>query len=182
MKLLKQSDNHSAATRARGWSGLNLVPLLLCSALSGCASSWGNSPPSSLSPISSQGNNSASGQPPSSSAPPPPISDGAHPNQSITDLFRDSTTTTAAAPISDGAHPNQSITDLFRDSSSPQTPNVPRPPSSYTPVGQPYSPPGQSANGAPQAAGSSATAATAPPPPISDGAHPNQSITDLFRQ
>jgi hypothetical protein len=73
--------------------------------------------------------------------------------------------------VSDGAHPNQSITDLFQDSTSP--PNVPRPPSSYTPVGQSYSPSGQPTY-----------AASSPPPqsaPVSDGAHPNQSITDLFR-
>jgi hypothetical protein len=150
METLKQPNDYGAAG-ARGRSGLNAASLLLCSVLAGCASSWrnpapsANSPPSSWSPIPSQTNNSVAGQPPS-----------------------------PAPPISDGVHPNQSITDLFRDAPPPESPNVPRPPSSYTPVGQPYTPPGQPAYGAP------ATASL--PPPISDGVHPNQSITDLFRQ
>jgi hypothetical protein len=150
MARLKQPNNHGTA-EARGRSGLNAASLLLCSVLAGCASSWSSNP--------SQMNNSIAAQPPSA-APPAP-------------------------PISDGVHPNQSITDLFRDTPSPVAPNVPRPPSSYTPVGQPYSPPGQPAYGASQAAAApppSATTSASPPPPISDGVHPNQSITDLFRQ
>ena len=159
METLKQPNDYGAAG-ARGRSGLNAASLLLCSVLAGCASSWRNpapstnSPPSSWSPIPSQTNNSVAGQPPS-----------------------------PAPPISDGVHPNQSITDLFRDAPPPESPNVPRPPSSYTPVGQPYSPPGQPTYGASQAVGTPPSSATASsPPPISDGVHPNQSITDLFRQ
>jgi hypothetical protein len=149
MARLKQPNNHGTA-EARGRSGLKAASLLLCSVLAGCASSWSSNP--------SQTNNSIAGQQPSAAAPAP--------------------------PISDGVHPNQSITDLFHDTPSPVSPNVPRPPSSYTPVGQPYSPPpGQPAYGASQAVATPTPAATtSSPPPVSDGVHPNQSITDLFRQ
>jgi hypothetical protein len=63
--------------------------------------------------------------------------------------------------------------------------NVPHPPSSYTPSGQPYTPAGQTyappgqqpAYGAPQDAGDASAASETE----SDGVHPGQSITDLFR-
>ena len=69
-----------------------------------------------------------------------------------------------------------------------QTTNMPHPPSSYTPSGQPYTPPaGQPAYGAAAAAppaGSapppaSAPAANADPATLS-GAYPNQSLSDVF--
>ncbi len=162
MEMSKQPTNCGVAG-ARGWSGLNAASSLLCSLLAGCASPWGNpapsanSPPSSLSAIPGQANNSVPGQVPPLVATTP--------------------------PISDGVHPNQSISDLFRDSPSTESPSVPRPPSSYTPVGPPYSPPGQPAYGGSQAGGASTPSPTASsPPPLSDGVHPNQSISDLFRQ
>jgi hypothetical protein len=42
-------------------------------------------------------------------------------------------------------YPKQSLTDVFRGSTEPQTQTVPRPPTSYTPSGQPYTPQGQAA-------------------------------------
>jgi hypothetical protein len=197
----------------RGAGSATAALLLLSSLLSGCSSSWsnppqsaGNSPGAGLPPPA---NSSARGQVPTPAAPAPvisdgvhpnqslsdlfrgsassspdsPISDGVHPNQSLSDLFRDSASSSPNSPISDGVHPNQSLSDLFRGSASPQA-NVPRPPSSYTPVGQPYSPPGQPSYGASQTAPGTPTAvAAAPPAPsASDGVHPNQSISDLFHQ
>ena len=64
---------------------------------------------------------------------------------------------------------------LFEWPGSTQTQNVPRPPSSYTPSGQPYTPPG----GAP---GAAAPATQPPPEPESaGGAYPQQSLSDLFK-
>lgn len=98
-----------------------------------------------------------------------------------------------AAPASasaTGAYPSQSIADLFRSDAAPpaQTTNMPHPPSSYTPSGQPYTPPaGQPAYGASAAA---PPAASAPPPASApaanvdpatlSGAYPNQSLSDVF--
>ena len=150
--------DQAAGMRAAGGRGRNLTVLLLCCALAGCSSSAGN-------PGQLTANAPGPGLPPSSQANYPAPGQTAAP-------------VAAAPPISDGVHPNQSITDLFRDSTVPQSSNVPHPPSSYTPAGQPYSPPGQPIAGGPQA-----VAATPPPqpPPISDGVHPNQSISDIFR-
>jgi len=162
MEMSKQPNNYIAAgARGRSDQSLKAASLLLCSVLAGCASSLGNPAPSANSPPSSLST----------------VGQAAVPGQAPTPVA-------TTPPISDGAHPNQSITDLFRNSPSPEA-NVPRPPSSYTPVGQPYSAPGQPAYGASQSvAGTSTGVAAAPPPapPVSDGAHPNQSITDLFRQ
>ncbi len=182
MEGTKQSGNDRAAgIRSRGGSSLNAASLLLGLALAGCSSSWGNSGQSVSPPIPARVDSSGPGQVPAPAAMAPPISDGVYPNQSITDLFRDSTSP-GSTPVSDGVHPNQSITDLFRDSTSSAPPNVPHPPSSYTPVAQPYSPPGQPVYGGPQNAAVAPAAPAAEPPPPSDGVHPNQSITDLFRQ
>ena len=68
-------------------------------------------------------------------------------------------------------YPKQSLTDVFRGSTETQT--VPRPPSSYTPSGQPYTP-GQAANGA---------AAAAPPAgqnPSDSLPYPKQSLFEVF--
>ena len=83
-------------------------------------------------------------------------------------------------------YPKQSLADLFRGSTQAQTQNqtqtVPHPPSTYTPSGQPYSPPpGQQPYGAPPAP--SATAATTPPAnpdPTDSLPYPKQSLIDLF--
>ncbi len=70
-------------------------------------------------------------------------------------------------------YPQQS---LFELPGSTQTQNVPRPPTTYTPSGEPYTPPG----GAPAAA----APATPPPPPEQEsvgGVYPQQSLSDLFK-
>jgi hypothetical protein len=68
-------------------------------------------------------------------------------------------------------YPKQSLTDVFRGSTETQT--VPRPPSTYSPSGQPYVP-GQAANGA---------AAAAPPAgqnPTDSLPYPKQSLFEVF--
>ena len=83
-----------------------------------------------------------------------------YPKQSLVDAFRGSTQTPAQGQTQ-GA--NQGATQGTISSRYPgSTRIVPHPPSTYTPSGQPYSPPpGQPANSAPPPA---ATAAAAPPP------------------
>jgi hypothetical protein len=81
-------------------------------------------------------------------------------------------------------YPDQSLFDLFHGSTEPQAQTVPRPPGSYTPSAQPYSPPAQPAYGAPQApAPAGATTAAASPPPEQPhiSGYPTQSIGDIFR-
>lgn len=168
MGVGKQPRNfRKTGTLRQSTGSVSIALLLLSPLLAGCSSSSSWSTPRA----SSQG----------TGLPPTPTS--------YTAANQPPTPVTAARPIADGVHPDQSITDLFRDSTSPQT-AVPRPPSSYTPAGQPYSPPppGQPAYDASQSAAGlpTASAAASPPPetpPLgSDGVHPNQSITDLFRQ
>ena len=72
-------------------------------------------------------------------------------------------------------YPKQSLTDLFRDSTQPQGQTVPRPPSTYTASGQPYTPQGQ--------AGGAAAAAAAPPASPDNSnqlAYPKQSLFEVF--
>lgn len=95
---------------------------------------------------------------------------------------------TASTPDPAAAgYPTQSLTDTFRGSTaSAQPANVPHPPSTYTPVNQPYSPPpGQPAYGAPRyAAGVTPVAAAAPPDAdLAANAYPypKQSLFDTFR-
>jgi hypothetical protein len=147
-----------SVAESRGDRHLQAASLVLCSVLTGCA--WGSPAPSA-------------------SAPPPtaPVSQAAVPGPPPTEQ-----PTATAAPTSDGVHPNQSLTDLFRGSTTSTaraSSNVPHPPSTYTPEGQPYTPPGQPAYGSPQNAGDAAATESAEE---SDGVHPNQSLTDLFRR
>jgi hypothetical protein len=71
-------------------------------------------------------------------------------------------------------YPKQSLTDLFRDSTQPQGQTVPRPPSTYTASGQPYTPQGQ--------AGGAAAAAAPPANPDNSNqlAYPKQSLFEVF--
>jgi hypothetical protein len=98
-------------------------------------------------------------------------------------------TAAAPPPPSDEAgasaypYPKQSLVELFNGSTdaSAAAPNVPRPPSTYTPAGQPY-PANQPAYGAPVAA----AAPQPPPPPQADTAasgypYPSQSLLDVFK-
>jgi hypothetical protein len=72
-------------------------------------------------------------------------------------------------------YPKQSLADLFRDSTQPQDQTVPRPPSTYTPSGQPYTPQGQ-------AGGATAVAAAPPANPETSNmlAYPKQSLFEVM--
>jgi hypothetical protein len=72
-------------------------------------------------------------------------------------------------------YPKQSLADVFRGSTETQPQSVPRPPSSYTPSGQPYTPQGQAAGGAPTA-GSAAPAGQNPSDLLP---YPKQSLFDF---
>jgi hypothetical protein len=75
-------------------------------------------------------------------------------------------------------YPKQSLADVFRGSTEPQTQTVPRPPSTYTASGQPYTPQGQAANGAP--AGGAAAAPPASQDPSNSLPYPKQSLFEVF--
>ena len=85
-------------------------------------------------------------------------------------------------------YPRQSLFETFRGSTEPQAAAMPRPPSAYTPSGQPYTPPaGQTADGAPAGSAPPAGAAAAPPPRADAGTadylpYPKQSLFDLFSE
>ena len=90
----------------------------------------------------------------------------------------------AAPPASDPAvsarpYPSQSLTDFFKGApaTAPQT-NVPRPPTTYTPSGQPYTPPGQPGYGAAPAAPPVASASA--DPGASGTPYPQQTLFDIF--
>ena len=72
-------------------------------------------------------------------------------------------------------YPKQSLADVFRNSAQPQGQTVPRPPGTYTPSGQPYTP---------QAQAGGATAVAAAPPAKSDTsnllAYPKQSLFEVM--
>ena len=72
-------------------------------------------------------------------------------------------------------YPKQSLADVFRDSAQPQGQTIPRPPGTYTPSGQPYTP---------QAQAGGATAVAAAPPANSDTsnllAYPKQSLFEAM--
>lgn len=131
-----------------------------------------------------------------------------YPTVSLVDLFKsdfasassaNSSSTSAASggppanPL-DNVYPSVSLVDLFKsDSPSAATsPNVPRPPSTYTPVGQPYSPPpGQPAaslppqppatNPAPPSAPAAAPAQSSEAEPTAS-VYPTQSLMDIFKR
>ena len=67
-------------------------------------------------------------------------------------------------------YPKQSLADVFRGSTETQT--VPRPPSTYTASGQPYTPP--------QGQGAVASAPPANANPIDSPPYPKQSLFDIF--
>jgi hypothetical protein len=81
---------------------------------------------------------------------------------------------------------------LFQNSPDPQVAAVPHPPGSYTPAGQPYTPPPgqQPAYGTPGTAPAGAQPAAAQPvaaapaadadPALHSGAYPSQSLFDVF--
>ena len=167
MRSMGTLERPNSAAETGSERTLKAASLLLCSTLAGCGSSWGNSPPSASLPPP---NTPAVSQTavPGTLAPTPAMemvaeSDGVHPNQTITDWFRRSPPPgPAPAP---GSAPGPAP-------ASANAANVPHPPSSYTPSGQPYTPPAQQAYGEPQDSSDA----------DSDGVHPSQSISDLFRR
>jgi len=181
-----------------------MCPLVLGTLLAAC-SSLAALFPGPNQPVTVSQTAGASAQPVSMT--PAPIakdqaaSVGPYPTQSLVDYFREDSApaspapairSVATAPPSAGAAPSvgpytqQSLSDYFRGStSSTQTANVPHPPSTYTPAGQPYVPPsGQLNYVVPQPpvqpAPATQAAAAPPPPPAPTGPYPSQSIFDIF--
>jgi hypothetical protein len=72
-------------------------------------------------------------------------------------------------------YPKQSLADMFSGSTQSQAQSVPRPPSTYAPSGQPYTPQGQAASAAPAASAPPASADAS-----SSGPYPKQSLFDIF--
>ncbi len=126
-----------------------------------------------------------------------------YPKQSLVDVFRGSTESAppqppppAGTPLRDSdqaasgyPYPKQSLFSAFRgssDSSSSAQTAVPHPPNTYTPAGQPYSPPpGQQTYNPPPGATSAGAAPAAQAPQAnadSSGAYPypKQSLFDIF--
>ncbi len=164
------------AGRARLAGSTLIAFLALTHVLAGCSSSFSSSPPPNQTAIAvpppPNGPAGAASQP--AYAPPP------------------------SQPVDPSAnmlpYPRQS---LFQSSPDPQVAAVPHPPGSYTPAGQPYTPPPgqQPAYGAPGTAPAGAQPAAAPAvaaapaanapaanadPTLHSGAYPSQSLFDLF--
>jgi hypothetical protein len=76
-------------------------------------------------------------------------------------------------------YPKQSLADVFRGSTETQSQTVPRPPSTYTPSGQPYTP-GPAAGGAPAAGGTAAAPAPASQNASDSLPYPKQSLFEVF--
>ena len=72
-------------------------------------------------------------------------------------------------------YPKQSLADVFSNSTESEPQSVPRPPSTYTPSGQPYTPQGQAAAGGAVAAAPAASQNSSNSLP-----YPKQSLFELF--
>jgi hypothetical protein len=153
---IRVTDCWGASRGSSARLALVVTSFTLLPALAAC-SSFSSSPSSSA--------ETASVPPPPYSAAPPPAMAAAP--------------ASAELGTSGYPYPSQSLVGLFKDSmnSSPQQ-DVPRPPSTYTPSGQPY-PANQPVYAQPVAA------SAVPPPPANDAnsyyPYPKQSLTDLFR-
>ena len=157
--------------------------LLLGPALAACSSFASLSPgPNQSAAVSPPASPAVAAAQPGSMAPAPGAHDSAasispYPKQSLVDLFREDSEPAPAAPgarsvavaspsddpaASISPYPKRSLVDVFREDAAPTpTANVPHPPSSYTPSGQPYVPSsGQPNYGAPAAAAPAAAAAS----------------------
>jgi DNA-directed RNA polymerase II subunit RPB1 len=165
-----------------------LFVLLALPALGGCSSSsswmpssWSSNPPpnqtaTAVPPPNAPAQRAQAGvTTPSSYAASKPVADddprnNIYPTVSLLDLFKEGT------PTSPSYTP--SAPSYYPSTASSAAPNMPHPPATYTPSGQPYSPPpGQPAAAAP--------AAPAPPPSDADLAasvYPKQSLIDIFKQ
>jgi hypothetical protein len=194
--LCNGAGAHGSAFGSRRWDRFAYIvsSFVLLPALFGC---------SSLSPGPNQP--TAVSSPPAAAAPTDEQATvSPYPRQSLVDVFTEDTNTpppprppsaagtqlTTASPETDSLpYPKQSLVSLFQGSTS-STPNanVPHPPSTYTPSGQPYTPPpGQQTYNPPAAAAPPAASAQAPaaaqPSASSDaagGPYPKQSLFDLF--
>jgi hypothetical protein len=105
-----------------------------------------------------------------------------YPQQSLSDLFKGSTDQSLTPDPSGAGYPLQPLIS----SSSAQQANMPHPPPTYTPSGQPYvPPPNQTAYTPPQPPPAQPPAAAPAPEPAnaapSSGAYPQQSLSDLFK-
>lgn len=158
----------SAVGRGRGArrghqarASLIISSLAIIPALAGC-SSWSNPYATASAP-----------PPPNASAPAPRYAAGATPIAAAAPA--DADLAANAYP-----YPKQSLFDNFRGSTESAQPSVPHPPSTYTPVNQPYSPPpAQPAYGGPAGA-APAAAAPAPNTDPSGYPYPKQSLFDPF--
>ena len=146
---IRLTDARNVACRSS--TVIAFVATSLATALAGCSSF--SSPSSSAQ---------------TSAAPPPPQYSSAAPAPAAT---------TDDAAASAYPYPKQSLIETFKDTpDSPPAKNVPRPPSTYTPAGQPYqaNPPYGTAAGAPPPQ----------PPPAADAqavpGYPQQSLFDAF--
>ena len=131
-----------------------------------------------------------------------------YPTQSLSDFFKGSGTPSQTAdcrpepppqPHVPG-YPNQSLVDYFTNARNSQAPvdcvtqsrtaDVPRPPSTYTASGQPYSPPAgtaayppaPTASSPPQTPPPSAAASGPPPPSNTASVYPQESLIDFFKR
>jgi hypothetical protein len=135
-----------------------------------------------------------------------------YPTQSLGDFFKGSGTPSQTAdcrpepppqPKVPG-YPNQSLWDVFTNGGNSQAPvdcvtqsrtaNLPRPPSTYTASGQPYSPPAgtaayppappatATASSPPQTPPPSAAASGPPPPSNTASVYPQESLIDFFKK
>lgn len=125
-----------------------------------------------------------------------------YPTQSLGDFFKGSGTPSQTAdcrpepppqPKVPG-YPNQSLWDAFTNAGNSQAPvdcvtqsrtaDLPRPPSTYTASGQPYSPPAGTATASspPQTPPPSAAASGPPPPSNTASVYPQESLIDFFKR
>jgi hypothetical protein len=129
-----------------------------------------------------------------------------YPNQSLVDYFTNARNSQAPDPPQPHVpgYPNQSLVDYFTNARNSQAPvdcvtqsrtaDVPRPPSTYTASGQPYSPPAGSAayppappatataSSPPQTPPPSAAASSPPPPSNTASVYPQESLIDFFKR
>lgn len=196
-------DEQTIAGRRRVRRVAIIMATLVLPVLVGCSSnsswstgSWSSNPapnktatatstPNVAAPPAAQTAQQGTVAPSSYAAPPavPPDDprNSVYPNVSLVDLFKDNSPSATSAP--NMPHPPSTYTPSGQPYSPPpaqttaaSASNLPHPPTTYTPSGQPYSPPGQTAAAPPQ---------PAPPPTDADlaaSAYPTETLWDLFRR
>jgi hypothetical protein len=149
------TDPRGGARDSLGRLVLIVTSFAVLPALAGCSSFSSSSSPAAQTATVSPPPNVAMVAP---AAPPPPADSGA-------DLY---------------PYPKQSLAELFTDSNSPpRAQSVPRPPSTYTPSGQPYAANAPVYDPAP---GVAPAPPPAPPPNAgpASSVYPQQSLFDIF--